>query len=377
MVQPQWDALRQRLLDNARPVPLAPESLDIAQPSGALSRAAPGARAKAVLPKRRRQTTKDESNSGTIFAAVLGDSIDTDKLERSWHTRREGGVIQNPKLDSLLKIVLCVVTMEKQVSYVTLFDDLECFIFSFGSIVCWGLSEAQIQQLVSLLSVLVDEPLAEVMKDEMVYTTVAMKEEQSLAKTLAEAATPPSPTPQPESQRPRIKADNIQLETSHVFEKLAYSYAIGQSVKLDAFEEEVAATINDTQDIPVHLASAGSVGMSNKAVTIKMGELFVQRCNVNLHSDILGTPDVFWDFDEFEGMYQAGRQYLDVDKRLAVLNQRLDIMKEMYQILQNQLNVKHANKLEMIVIVLIVAEIFLQTVALVVSYFSGIAPPQR
>lgn len=70
-------------------------------------------------------------------------------------------------------------------------------------------------------------------------------------------------------------------------------------------------------------------------------------------------------------MYQAGRLYLDVDKRLAVLNQRLDIMKEMYQILQNQLNVKHANKLEMIVIVLIVAEIFLQTVALFVTYFTG------
>jgi uncharacterized Rmd1/YagE family protein len=214
----------------------------------------------------------------------------------------------------------------------------------------------------------------------MVYTTAFMKEEQREARNAIQPGAEPAegrPESLVEPTRPRIRADNIQLETSHVFEKLAYSYAIGQSVKLDVFEEEVAATINDTQDIPVHLASAGTVGMDNKTVTIKMGELFVQRCNVNLHSDILGTPDVFWDYDEFLGMYQVAREYLDISRRLDVLNQRLDIIREMYHILQNQLNVKHANKLEMIVILLIVAEIFLQIIALIVTFFSGVEPANR
>lgn len=266
----QFDALRQRLLDAPKALP----AIDSGE--AALARTASISRAKAIIPKRRRQTAKEEANSGTIFAAVLGDSIDVEKIEQAWHGKREGSDANDSKIESLLRIVGCVVSMEKQVSYMTVFEDLECFIFSFGSIVCWGMNDSQVGQLIAALGPMIEEPLVKIKKDAMVYTTLAMKDLTT------------------DIVRPRIKGDNIQLETTNIFEKLAYSYALGQSVKLDAFEDEVAETINDTQDIPVHLASDGSIGMSNKAVTVKMGELFVQRCNVNLHSDILGTPDVFW-----------------------------------------------------------------------------------
>lgn len=88
------------------------------------------------------------------------------------------------------------------------------------------------------------------------------------------------------------------------------------------------------------------------------------------------------EFDLIERVYNMCRDYLDVHKRLDVLNQKLDIMKDMYEmiqvvlllpgfgtewpealntyIFQNELNVEHGNKLEVIVIILIVLEVVLE-----------------
>ncbi|KAF4703657.1 hypothetical protein FOZ63_022254, partial [Perkinsus olseni] len=52
-----------------------------------------------------------------------------------------------------------------------------------------------------------------------------------------------------------------------------------------------------------------------------MGNLFVQRCDLNVYSDILGTPDVFWDFDEYEVVYDKSRRYMDINRRVEILNQ--------------------------------------------------------
>lgn len=318
-------------------------------------------RTKTVIPKRRRQTNKDaEMHSGTTYAAVLGDAIDIKTLDKLWQRSSRGEANEEDdklEVEILKKIVTCVICMEKQVYLMTVFDDAhEVFVFNFGVIVGWGLTESQFNTIIEFIRPLVTQPLKQVLRDAVVYTTLAARE-QLTEGTLNNSTRP-------------IRFDNINLNSTNYFEKLAYSYALGQSVKLDAFEDEVSATINDTQDIPVHLATHGAISLDNKTVTVKMGELFVQRCNVNLHSDILGTPDLFWDFDEFERMYVGLRDYLDIDKRLDILNQRLDIMKEMYTILQNQLNVKHAHNLEMVVIILIVAEIVLQLAALVVIFFT-------
>ncbi len=74
--------------------------------------------------------------------------------------------------------------------------------------------------------------------------------------------------------------------------------------------------IQGTTNIPDNLAKYGKIGMSNKQLTQKvegefvlfshffqMGELFQQRCSVNLHTDILDTPDIFWNYDAFENVY--------------------------------------------------------------------------
>ena len=102
--------------------------------------------------------------------------------------------------------------------------------------------------------------------------------------------------------------------------------------RLSVFETSIERTIAKTKTIPEEMSRSGRLPkhLGNNQISKQMGELFAQRCRINLHTDILDTPDVFWEFDDFEEHYLKCRRYLDISKRVNILNQRLEIVKEFY-----------------------------------------------
>lgn len=323
-----------------------------------------------------RQQERVGAGTGTVNALALGESIDIAYIESQWQEKRESSSssIFSVEIDHLFGkgLVESAISIEKQVSYWKVFDSLDCFVFAFGCLVVWDATEQQLETLEQVLKPFIGKPVEE-KRDKVVYTSaMARRELEELA-----AGSDVEATEGLLRLKPKIVYGNIQLTSVNSFEKLAYSYALAQSVRLDVFENDIEKAISATSQIPIHLAKAGTVGLSNRAVTIKMGELFLQRSNVNLHSDILDTPELFWEFDEYEQMYILGRSYLDIDKRIGILNQRLDIMKDLYEMLQNELNVKHSAKIEIIIIVLILAEIVLQVLGMVISWLTGIQVFER
>lgn len=87
--------------------------------------------------------------------------------------------------------------------------------------------------------------------------------------------------------------------------------------------------------------------------------LFFLRNSVNLQSDMLDTPDYFWDIDQWEATYLKSRKYFDLDQRLEVLNSRLNMIKELYDMLNDELHNTHASRLEWIIIWMIAVDVFL------------------
>lgn len=61
--------------------------------------------------------------------------------------------------------------------------------------------------------------------------------------------------------------------------------------------------------------------------------------------------------DRFQPEYERTTKYLDVDSRINILNNRLEVLKNLNQILMDAAHNAHASILEWIIIVLIVAEI--------------------
>ena len=116
------------------------------------------------------------------------------------------------------------------------------------------------------------------------------------------------------------------------------------------------------------MARDGKVSLGRKQITMQLGQLFVDRASINLHSDILDHPEFFWEDDEWLPLYLRAAKYLEIDRRAEVLNKRLDIIKELFDMLASELHNNHSNKLEWIVIILIMIEVFFQVVQLIVFH---------
>jgi uncharacterized Rmd1/YagE family protein len=63
------------------------------------------------------------------------------------------------------------------------------------------------------------------------------------------------------------------------------------------------------------MAADGKIQMSRKAINQKIGQLFIMRINVNLVSNVLDTPEIFWSEPALEPLYRAIRGYLEISQR--------------------------------------------------------------
>ena len=128
-------------------------------------------------------------------------------------------------------------------------------------------------------------------------------------------------------------------------------------MKLGTFETAIRKTFIHTKEIPEDLAKHGRIPLSRKEIRRKMGELFIERNSINLHVDVLDTPEFFWEYSELEPLYAMASNYLDIDSRVEVLNHRLDVIHELFEMLGNELNHQHSSRLEWTIIILIVLEV--------------------
>jgi uncharacterized Rmd1/YagE family protein len=73
--------------------------------------------------------------------------------------------------------------------------------------------------------------------------------------------------------------------------------------------------------------------------------------------DFLGAPEFFWENPAFESYYIKAATYLEIQKRVDVLNKRLDVTRELFEMLSDELRHQHSSTLEIIIIWLIAIEI--------------------
>ena len=92
-----------------------------------------------------------------------------------------------------------------------------------------------------------------------------------------------------------IANDVIHIPTeTHCKHRLAISFALAQSTVLSILETRITNKVDDYKYIPETLAETGQVVLSARLIGTMVGEIFVIRHDLNLHTDILDTPDFFW-----------------------------------------------------------------------------------
>lgn len=123
------------------------------------------------------------------------------------------------------------------------------------------------------------------------------------------------------------------------------------------YEDLVDNTIDTTKEIPSQIALTGRVNLTRKQINMQIGELFILRINIHLQGSVLDAPELMWAEPQLDPVYQAVRSYLEMDQRVSLLTERLDVIADLLQVLKDQLTHTHGEYLEWIVIVLIAAEV--------------------
>ena len=59
------------------------------------------------------------------------------------------------------------------------------------------------------------------------------------------------------------------------------------------------------------------------------GKLFKLRRDVNLASNVLDVPELFWSEASLKGLYDAVRAYMEIGPRVQVLNEKLAVVSDL------------------------------------------------
>jgi len=216
-------------------------------------------------------------------------------------------------------------------------NNVDIFYFPFGAIVIWGVPEHQEKIILQEVQACTVGFLASPPSD-IIYYRIDEKAERTFIDE---------------------EINEIILKEDNEFIKLSIAHALAQSVKLNILENSVSELLQKTAPIQHELARTGSVSLSKKEISKQIGILFNERYYINLHSDILDTPEFFWRRPRYEPLYLMTAAFQDIQLRHNILNHRLDMIQELYNILSNELNYKHSTRLEIIIIILIAIEVLL------------------
>lgn len=214
---------------------------------------------------------------------------------------------------------------------------VDIFYFPFGCTIIWGSEEAQEKIILDEMKPFEIESVEDIAND-LIYYKYEIKPEKTYIDE---------------------EKNEIILGSKLDFVKLSISHALAQSVKLAILEGSVMKLIDKTNPIQKEMAAKGSVSLSKKEISKQIGRLFSERYMINQHSDILDVPEFFWRRPSYEPLYQMTVEFQDIQLRQDIMNNRLDMINDLYSILSEELNHRHSSRLEIIIIALIAIEVCL------------------
>ena len=212
----------------------------------------------------------------------------------------------------------------------------DIFFFNHGCFVCWGFDRRQEQKWVELVKSYARDLSPVIETDHFCFR---YGEETSV------------------DAHERFKLDMLTLDSDNPQVKLAISYGLAQSIKLEAFEDAIQDTVKKNGYLPEEIARRGVISLSRRSIFKRMGEIFLARSSINLNSEFLDVPEFFWRNPNLEPFYIMTKKFLDIPSRVMALNQKLDVLQELLHILNSQVQHRHSSLLETIIILLIMTEI--------------------
>ncbi|XP_051160026.1 required for meiotic nuclear division protein 1 homolog [Leptopilina boulardi] len=226
----------------------------------------------------------------------------------------------------------------------------EIYFFREGTVVLWNIPELELGNVLQFLKNYEDNSY----KNDLIHA-----EGEVMSYTYAE-----------KGKRSHLKDGDIVLAPdTNEYDKYTFSNAVAQSVKLGIWEASLNLYVNSIEFVTEDLKAGRTIKMTREEVLRKQGELFALRHLINLSSDLLDTPDFYWERDDLETLYHQTCSNFNITKRTRVMNEKINHCVELVELLSSHLSDKHHVRLEWMIIILIMVEVGFEILHYIDRYF--------
>ncbi|CAA7267000.1 unnamed protein product [Cyclocybe aegerita] len=234
----------------------------------------------------------------------------------------------------------------------------EVFVFSNGSIVCWGLGETDAKRFATEV---IDHAkgievarLAEPETEELEFVVDPIEQTRLQGDLIILGQTPPL---NEEDLLPKnLPPTAFPQET--LLARYAFSQALSRSTALSVMEVSLDKYLTSMALLPHTLAQTGKPGMGRTQLIKKLGELMKFRQLLNLNRENFSeVPDFYWAEPRLEGYFNSLSNALEVKARTASVNDKITYAAEAQSMLRQLLTESSTHSMELIIIALIAVEV--------------------
>ncbi|XP_005187893.2 required for meiotic nuclear division protein 1 homolog [Musca domestica] len=262
--------------------------------------------------------------------------------------------------------------LEQDVLYVTAKyqvgeEDRDIFFFREGSVVMWNFNDIETNNILSFLRSFEKEaylrPLVRSESEVMPYTYIPPSAIDVEGDIVSSSDVEPA--------KAFFQSGKFFLTSGeeNFFSKYTFSNALATSVKLGIWEATLDRYIDSMEFITNDMKKGRRIRISRAEVLRKTGELLALRHVINLSSDLLDTPDFYWDREELETLYLQICNYFSISRRTKVMNEKINHCVELAELISHNLNEAHNTRLEWMIIILIMIEVGFEIIHYLDRYY--------
>lgn len=273
-----------------------------------------------------------------VTSLTIGESIDLDKVRSTFKKKKvpHSVVIRD-------EVLLCKVNSK------------DIMVLANGTLVGWDIAEDLMNEYVPQIWNAVSERY-ENESEEMDYISLEPASQEA------------------DEQGPSFVQEDVFVSQGtdpeqRLLEKAAFAIGLSRSTRLSILEESLEKHIQLTRENSEALSKGLKLKTKESEILKLTGRLFLIRGKLNLYSELIETPDLYWSEPNLEKIYESISRRLDIQLRILIMNRKLDYITEEQRALLSVLNEKKGTRLEWTIIILIMVEVGFETFHFVEKYW--------
>lgn len=215
--------------------------------------------------------------------------------------------------------------------YYKLGDHKYIYVFQYGMISFFNMSDDEIEHTVSQLSLYLLDPLSEKHSEEILIEIKTKSLQVHFDKVIL----------------PELHHETIRLVMLNA----------SQSVALARYSEITEQLLSETNEHTKFLERKGKLDISGGKLKRFIGKALNIKNKISENLYIFDSPDIVWEDESLNKLNNDLKSSFDLKDRYRVIHDRIDIIKENLELFKDIMDHRESSRLEWIIIILILVEV--------------------